>query len=454
MNLPANRTKAGSSKNRRGLKALIERMGLGAFSVSILVHAIFILLAIFFFIRWVEPPPEEITFIPGGGGGGNDGTAHKIQPARKAALSSPVQSKRIASLSTTAAFTLPDSADELMDPGLPMPMQDAQLGSGGGTGTGVGIGSGTGVGPGVGPGSGPGVGKGFINPFGIIKPTGNALAGSFYDFKQTPERKPTGLDMPKVQQVLHEFINSGWKERSIEEKYYKATQKLYQTKIYLPTMSAASAPAAFQCEKEVRPSYWAVIYRGTVSPPKSGRYRFVGFSDNFLAVRFDRKLVFDYGVNILSGPMRIDSEISSRHIDALTGKKPDKGVEKLLRRAPARLPMTFYPYPGLNAPLRYNDWYGGLAVGPEFSAYAGKSYTIEILTGELPGAYFSSWLMIQESGKTYQKTSEGSPILPLFRLDSSLPANTKTVPVDPDGPVWRCLPENSMDRFRDVDDLR
>ncbi|MCW1923865.1 hypothetical protein OKA05_14955 [Luteolibacter arcticus] len=442
------------TKSRSGLKRLIARMGLGAFTISMLVHAIFILLAIFFFIRWVEPPPEKIDFLPGGGGGGSNGTSHRIQPARKAAMTAPAQSKRIASTSLTASFSLPDSADNLMDPGLPMDMGAAHMGSGGGVGGGSGAGSGTGVGSGTGPGSGPGFGKGFINPFGIMKPTGNALVGTFYDFKQNQDRKPTGVNSDKVEQILHEFINNGWKERALQEKYYKATQTLYQTKIYLPTMPAKNAPAAFQCEKEVQPSCWAVIYRGTVSPPESGRFRFVGFADNVLAVRFDGKLVFDYGVTILSGPTRLLLTKSATHLDVLAGKKRDKNVEKQLRRAPASLPMSFYPYPGLNKPLPYNDWFGGLAVGPEFAAFAGKSYEIEILTGEMPGAYFSSWLMIEQSGKTYQKTAEGSPILPLFRLDDSLPSDTKTVPVDPNGPVWRCLTRNpSNDRISGLDDL-
>ena len=36
------------------LKRLIRRMGLGAFSISVLAHLIFIILAIFYFVKWVE----------------------------------------------------------------------------------------------------------------------------------------------------------------------------------------------------------------------------------------------------------------------------------------------------------------------------------------------------------------------------------------------------------------
>lgn len=35
--------------------------GWGAFSISVLAHGIFILLAIFYFYKWIEPPKEKMT---------------------------------------------------------------------------------------------------------------------------------------------------------------------------------------------------------------------------------------------------------------------------------------------------------------------------------------------------------------------------------------------------------
>ncbi len=143
------------------LARLIAKMGLGAFTISLLVHAVFIILAIFFFIRWVEPPQPKIDFLPGGGGGGgNDGNvAHKVQKQmRQKMMTSTAVSKRIAT-SGAATFTLPDSSNELMDPGLPMDIGEAQMGSGGGDGGGRGTGSGKGTGSGTGPGRGVGAGQ-------------------------------------------------------------------------------------------------------------------------------------------------------------------------------------------------------------------------------------------------------------------------------------------------------
>lgn len=150
------------AKKNNGLRALIVKMGLGAFTISLIVHIIFAIVAIFFMYKWVYPPEEKVDFLPGGGGGGGSGgeTVQKVkQQQNKRMMSSTAVSKRIASTSTTASFSLPDSSNELMDPGLPMDVATAELGSGGGSGGGRGKGIGTGVGSGTGPGKGFGSGQ-------------------------------------------------------------------------------------------------------------------------------------------------------------------------------------------------------------------------------------------------------------------------------------------------------
>ncbi|MEO7097988.1 MAG: prenyltransferase/squalene oxidase repeat-containing protein [Luteolibacter sp.] len=147
-------------KNR--LRQLIIRMGLGAFTISLIAHVIFAVIAIFFMYKWVYPPEEKVDFLPGGGGGGGSGgeTVHKVQQQQqKRMMSNSAVAKRIASTSSTAAFSLPDSSNEMMDPGLPMEANTAELGSGGGAGGGHGKGIGTGTGAGTGPGKGFGAGQ-------------------------------------------------------------------------------------------------------------------------------------------------------------------------------------------------------------------------------------------------------------------------------------------------------
>jgi len=145
-------------KRQSKLRQFIVRMGLGAFTISLIAHVIFAIVAIFFMYKWVYPPEEKVDFLPGGGGGGGSGgeKVHKVQQMQqKRMMSNTAVAKRINSTSQTAAFSLPDSSNEMMDPGLPMEANSAELGSGSGSGGGRGTGVGTGTG------SGSGAGKGF-----------------------------------------------------------------------------------------------------------------------------------------------------------------------------------------------------------------------------------------------------------------------------------------------------
>jgi hypothetical protein len=57
---------------------------------------------------------------------------------------------------------------------------------------------------------------------------------------------------------------------------------------------------------------------------------------------------------------------------------------------------------------------------------------------------FSASLLIEEIGVNYEKSSTGSPILPLFRFDRSAPATAtsgSSPPYDPNGTVWKVVEE-------------
>ena len=338
---------------------------------------------------------------------------------------------RIVATGAMTNFTLPE-------PDLSSGM--SALGSLGGPGMGGlgaggnGGGSGGGFGQGLGAGSGPGMGAGG-NPFGILDPNEGALVGAFYDLKQTSDRKPTGMTPDEHRVFLREFTSGGWKERDLA-KYYKAPNKLYQTKIYIPLMDAKAAPAAFQCEKEVEPARWVVVYRGVVTPPKSGRYRFVGGADDVIVVRLNNKHVFDHGWSL--------GTVGMGHGGAaniLNGGGGDREMERLVKKNyPMDVPLTFYKY---GTTKNYNRAVQGLAVGPVFTAKAGDQYPIEILVSEIPGGQFCASLLIEEIGAKYDKDPlEGAPILPLFRLDGGqpkVPDNADAPPYDPKGPVWKLV---------------
>jgi len=409
-----------------------RRLGGGSLTVSIIVHAVLLVLALFWIFQIIPPEKEkQVDFKPsGGGGGGSPKTQANKNQSR--VLKNSVQ--RVAAIGTASTLALPEPDAKSS---LTAMSSLGAAGGGGLGGGGSGGGRGEGIGRGIGDGMGDGIGMGpagKMNPFGGLSSTPNALIGTFYDLKQTDKRKPTNITNEQTQEVIREFVNKGWKESSLSREYYQAPQKLYQTKIYIPLMQAEGAPAAFNCEKEVQPSRWVIVYRGVVTPQKSGRYRFVGAGDDVLVVRFNNKHVFDHGFYGGTTGLHL-----SRMIDVLNGTNNDRERQKELRDSPMKVPVEFYKYPTTN---NWNGAIGGLAIGPTFEAKAGTAYPIEILLSEIPGGLFCASLMIEQVGEKYEKASTGSPILPIFRLDHQPPAITtgdNAPPFMKDGPSWKVM---------------
>jgi len=415
-----------------------RKLGGGSLSISIMVHSIILVLGIFWIFQIIPQKEQEVDFMPKGGGGGQPGAKSETNMKKRATMTT-MNAPRLAAKGANSTFTLPEP-----DPASAMSSVGA-LGStglsgglgGSGSGGGKGDGKGKGFGNGMGPGMGGGGGK--MNPFGMLDPNANALVGNFYDLKQDSHHRPTGINDDSHREVVKEFIRGGWNERTLEVKYFKAPQKLFQTKVYIPLMPADAAPKAFSCEKEVQPSHWMVVYSGMVTPPKSGTYRFVGGADDILVVRFNGRTVFDHGyslgtVGLYGAALNI--------FPVLAGTTRNNELEKKVRGLyPMKIPVTYYQYDSIGV---WNRTLSGLAQGADFEARAGSSYPIEILISEVPGGSFGADLMIEEAGATYEKASTGAPILPIFRLDNLLPTGTPTgaPPFDPQGPVWKLVGGN------------
>jgi hypothetical protein len=413
----------------RQKKSFWEKLGGGALSISVLIHVALLVAGAFWVFRIITPPEIPVDFMPPAGGGGSPESASETKARQR--LNQPNLS-RIAAIDAATDFSLPepDPSSQLASLGS---LSGGSLSKGlGGTGTGGGLGDGNGkgFGGGMGPGLGGG-GKGG-NPFGMIEAPTSALVGTFYDLKQTTNREPTNMTDDEMRLEVREIVDKGFKEKSFE-KYYKASQKLYQTKLHMPLMNAEAAPAAFNCEKEVQPRRWIVVYRGTVKAPKSGRFRFVGAGDDLLVVRFNNRTVFDYGYTLGCTGTHMFGRAAE-----VDGTKENDGLAKDIRRSgPMRVPIEFYKY---ETSPNYNDNIGGFAIGPEFTVRAGGTYPVEILIGEIPGGFFGVSLLIEEIGEKYGKAATGAPILPLFRLDESLPdPNLKGAAprYATSGPVWK-----------------
>ena len=409
-----------------------KKLGGGSLSISLIIHGIILAVGLILIIQVIPAPKKPpVDFMPSAGGGGDPSSSSKVKAKQRKAMNSAAP--RVAAKDVASGFTLPEPQSSDMT-SLPSLSSGSISGGLGGSGSGGGKGDGTGKGFGSGTGIGMGGGTGKMSPFGMLEPANNALIGTFYDLKQDRNRRPTNVGeatafndiVDKSREILHDFVKRGWNERDFA-KYYQAPQKLYQTKIFMPSMGADEAPKAFNCEKEVQGSRWVVVYRGVVRPPKTGKFRFVGAGDDVLAIRFAGKMVFDYGYESATANIGLNGKASKLKDDN------DRDWKRLRRDMAMPSPVEIRP----QGSARIVKDLGGLAVGPEFEVNAGTDYPIEILISEIPGGFFAAYLMIEEIGATYQKDKTGSPILPVFRLDSNPPAQGEGPPFDPNGPVWQ-----------------
>jgi hypothetical protein len=286
-----------------------------------------------------------------------------------------------------------------------------------GGGTGGGIGSGTGV--------GRGNGKNFVSVFGS-KMTVNGLPGSFYDFKQNKAGKPTpmmggapekfgdpsnnaaiGLYVKEV----NDFFDKGFSPSALSN-VFRAPDTLLASQIFIPPCPATEAPKAYGVGDVCKPSRWIAHYKGSVKPTQNGKFRFVGSGDDFLVVRWDRKVVLDSGYG--------QYVVGEGNIYPGFGKKPFDETH------PSKL----------GKPLRCGPW---------INATRDKETPIEVVIGETPGGTFYAVLLVEVAD------ANGKPDghLRLFRLTADeLPDAIKnghpSIPnVDMSGGDWMFKPVKS-----------
>ena len=149
----------------RKKESYLRRIGGGSLTLSILIHVILILVALFIIKFAADQKKEEVVdFLPGGGGGGKSNQA-KVASKRKS-VSMSVPKSRIVSTSSTATVTLPDVPMDTTTTGISGFAMPSAGGMGGGEGGLKGSGKGGLMGSGFGTGVGPGRGAGFVSMFG------------------------------------------------------------------------------------------------------------------------------------------------------------------------------------------------------------------------------------------------------------------------------------------------
>lgn len=238
---------------------------------------------------------------------------------------------------------------------------------------------------------------------GEVQAGQSALLGTLYDLKQDPQRRPTGVDPGDFITIVSEFIRSGWDERVLN-RYYRASRPILATHIFIPTIDAGEAPRAFGVEKAVQPSRWVIVYKAEIIPPEDGVYRFVGGSDDYIAIRVNDRLVLSSG--------RPDCNVATEGFWEREGEagRQLNGLE-----------------------IHYGSWV-------EFRR--DRSSSLEILVGERPGGQFDAYVLIQRQGAQYAEDRRGNPVLPVFRVaQAAISTRTtgRTPQVITDAEPWTAL---------------
>ncbi len=242
-------------------------------------------------------------------------------------------------------------------------------------------------GSGLGNGNG---GSGFATLFGNTAPLTGAVVGTFIDLKQNRYRESA----PNVDwlELGKDFVRN-FKLRAFR-KCFNADQKLFATHFYIPLMEAKEAIRAYGVENIVEPSKWVAAYEGKFRSQSGGTYRFVGTADDVLIVGVDGETVLAAGFT-----------------ESIPGKWEPK--EDPVHSGP---PVS--------------EYLPKLTVGDWFDLPAGEPVDLNVLIGEIPGGEFGCYLFIEKRGVQYERTADGRPILPVFKLKEFSRAERQTIEQD------------------------
>ena len=404
----------GAEPLARPRRTLWQRLGGEGLALSVLVHIVLVLIAIVWVVSTVtdgagKKDPNAFATGAGGGAGGPKAKEFKTKLQPKNIKSLAKTNTRITSKNANASLavaSLPSMSNPLLSAGA----------IGGGASKGFGGGSGGGIGDGKGVGAGGG--RNFVSLFGMKGSSlgASGLIGTLYDLKQTADRKPTSAapantGIAPYRTSVREFLESGWSAGRLQ-RFFKSPDKLVSGQLFITGRSADDAPKAFEVEKLMKPSRWVVHYRCYVEMPSSMPFRFVGSGDDFLIVRWNRKIALDDGYETyLAGG----------------GNYKDFGVKVTQEFKVDRRPG------GLHR----------LKAGPWIQVTKGTKVPVEVLIGETPGGVFDCYLAI-EVAKSSTKVNgqyEGEGKLKLFRCNSDpLPAGVgrdkRDLDIDMDAKGW------------------
>lgn len=251
-------------------------------------------------------------------------------------------------------------------------------------------------------------------------------------------------DNDNVIPTLQKFVLGQWHgntDSSGKKRYPELDQRF--DRLSAPAMSCfcrdrvswENGAEIFNCRDAAGKSGWVSIYSGYVLAPFSGKFRFLGFGDDMMVVRFNRQIVLDYGQTFLS--VRLPPNYSmSEFRAALQGDSSLKEAKRLINESP------FYSKHKLE--ISYPDSCDGygLARSPVLSVQKGQVIPIDILLAEQGEAYFAMVLLIERLDSGGKPLNDPSKSIYPFRTtseqveslqDRSLPTFNR------DAPIWKVV---------------
>lgn len=370
-------------------KRLWQKFGGDGFLISLALHIILAMVAIFWVIKTFvisEPPKEDNTFATGQGGGNQGDRAkifeHRIQPKHAKSL---VSTPRKLTVANGTGIALPDMPDTDLNMLSGESIGGSSKGLGGGSGGGIGTGKGVGIGN----------GKNFVanSPLGNFTFQANTLEGTLYDLKKTNAGRPRydisdhERRVEELKSVMIGLPKSRFRKQYLDGRYFQAPQKLYTSHISIPPMDAETATSAFNCEDSIKAPGWLAYYEGWISPPETGEYRFAGMGDDAMMVALDQKLV-------------------------LWAFWPQHGRQTWFKAEKDWEPQNAYTPNG----SVHSTGSGARYFGSWFKLEKGRSHRVQIIFAEATGGLFSAEIQIQKKTYATEKAASNDTKLSLFKL--------------------------------------
>ena len=170
--------------------------------------------------------------------------------------------------------------------------------------------------------------------------------------------------------------------------------------------------------------------------PFSGRFRFVGYGDDFIVVRFQKQIVLDYGCYSAT----LGTEFTDALRTKLSGSSESKTKNPIERKRPSMTEISYYTE---NKLVTFTPSFldRTFAKGPILEVKKGDVIPIEILVADL-GGEFSYALFFERVTVNGDPFFGKKPLYQLFRTEDVLPdslSNSSFEDFDRNSPVWKVV---------------